>query len=279
MLLGMATAGLAQIFGGVPPQDAQPTPWVGPGYGTQVYTIELKYLTPDEVIVILHDQKYKEFLPPGIIMTGVNGTQTLLVKTDSNSMMTVTRLISIFDVPQARYAATVTLVYTATADDIPTGPLPEAQFTALVKQWITTRQASVLVLPETPLRQVQTQLIPVPPFAPEIGLISLSSKAKNRSDTKDFSFELSFFGPGTQLSKSANGMVRITSDKVVSMPINSIRPGEVTAQSLGKFSATSVLTAFVSVRELNSSAPAAGAVELTVEQTPSTKMPAANAAH
>ena len=91
--------------------------------GGQVYVIKLKYLTPDEAMAILHDPKYKNFVPGDIMaIVGLEGESCLLVKAQGpEASMQLSQLLSLFDVPRSRYVVTATLLYTDTEAAAPTG--------------------------------------------------------------------------------------------------------------------------------------------------------------
>jgi hypothetical protein len=196
----------------------------------QVFVVHLKYLTPDEAIAILKDPKYRDVMPDGIMaIAGVTESQSLLVRaTDQNTILSLTQILQVFDVPQTRAAITATLVYTPTSGGLPEEALTTEKFNKQLRAAILAHTASVVILPEQVIRQGTNHvIINMPAYVPDSGTV-INLGIMTVSDTNELSFSVAACAGDAKITESNDGKTTITFNSMTgTTPAAHLKAGEV----------------------------------------------------
>jgi hypothetical protein len=197
-----------------------------------VYMIGLKYLTPDEAVAMLKDEKYQDVLPNGILgLAGVTGSHSLLVKvwdTESYAINSLSQILQVLDVPQTRAAITATLVYTPAPSGLPEEALTTEQFNLQLRAAILAHKASVVILPDALIRQGTNHvIINMPTYVPDSGTV-IDLGVTTVPDTNELSFRVSILARGARITEKNDGKTAITCSSITgTTPAAHLKPGEV----------------------------------------------------
>jgi hypothetical protein len=168
------------------------------------YVIELKYLSPEQVVQMLQGEgsRYKQFVPKEITeIIAIPNSQKLLVQTaDAGAALRLTQLISLIDQPNRLALQMMLIIMAPPRREGERQPMPIADGNmplapAAVQTWvqslIDTRRGSVIVFPDQPVNMETHRVsgmdyrwmtIQMPSFSSDIESFVIYSFEADQSD-------------------------------------------------------------------------------------------------